>query len=55
MFTSPSQIIFTVFGVDIYYYGVIMAFAIAVSTLVADVLGTKFFDLKKDTLLNVSL
>ena len=54
MFTSPSQIIFTVFGVDIYYYGVIMAFAIAVSTLIADMLGTKFFDLKKDTIIDLA-
>ena len=29
MFSSPSQILCTVFGVNIYYYGVIMALAIA--------------------------
>lgn len=54
MFTSPSQIICTVFGVNIYYYGVLMAIAICVGTLVADYLGTKFFDLKKDLIIDLS-
>lgn len=52
MFTSPSQIIFTVLGVNIYYYGVIMALAIAVGALVSDWFGYKFFELKKDTILD---
>ena len=42
MFTSPSQILCTVFGLNIYYYGVIMALAIAIGVLVSDWAGTKF-------------
>ena len=54
MFTSPSQILCTVYGVNIYYYGVIMALAIAIGTLVSDYLGAKFFELKKDTIIDLS-
>ena len=54
MFTSPSQIICTVFGVHIYYYGIIMAIAIAVATIVSDIIGTKFFDLKKETIIDLA-
>ena len=54
MFTSPSQIICTIFGVNIYYYGVIMALAIALGTLVSDYLGAKFFELKKETIIDLS-
>ncbi len=54
MFTSPSQILCTIFGVNIYYYGVIMALAIAVGTLVSDWAGTKFFGLKKETIIDLA-
>ena len=54
MFTSPSQILCTVFGVHIYYYGVIMALAIAVGTLFSDWAGTKYSELKKDTIIDMS-
>ena len=54
MFTSPSQILCTIYGVNIYYYGVIMALAIAIGTLVSDYLGAKFFELKKDTIIDLS-
>ncbi len=54
MFSSPSQIICTVFGVNIYWYGVILASAIAVGTLVSDWLGTKFFNLKKETIIDLA-
>lgn len=54
MFTSPTQILCTVFGVHIYYYGVIMALAIAVGTLVSDYIGTKFFELKKETIIDLA-
>ncbi len=54
MFASPSQILFTVFGINIYYYGVILAFAIAVGTLVADYIGTKYFELKKETIIDMA-
>lgn len=54
MFTSPSQILCTIFGLNIYYYGVIMAFAIAVGVLVSDWAGTKFFALKKETIIDLA-
>lgn len=54
MFTSPSQILCTVFGVKIYYYGVIMAFAIAIGTIISDYIGTKFFELKKETVIDLA-
>lgn len=54
MFTSPSQILCTIFGVHIYYYGVIMAFAIAVGTLISDWMGTKFFDLRKELIIDLA-
>lgn len=54
MFESPSQILCTVFGVNIYYYGVIMALAISFGTLFSDWIGTKFFQLKKDTIIDLA-
>lgn len=54
MFTSPSQILCTIFGLNIYYYGVIMALAIAVGVLVSDWAGTKFFGLKKETIIDLA-
>lgn len=54
MFTSPSQILCTIFGVNIYYYGVIMALAISIGTLVSDWAGTKFFSLKKETVIDMA-
>lgn len=54
MFTSPSQILFSIFGINIYYYGVIMALAISVGVLVSDWLGTKFFALKKETIIDLA-
>jgi len=54
MFTSPSQIICTVFGVNIYYYGVIMALAISVGTLISDWSGVKYFGLKKETIIDLA-
>ena len=54
MFTSPSQILFTIFGVNIYYYGVIMALAISVGVLISDWIGTKYFALKKETIIDLA-
>lgn len=54
MFTAPSQILCTVFGVHIYFYGVILALAMAVATLVSDYIGTKYFELKKETIINLA-
>ena len=54
MFTSPSQILCTICGVNIYYYGVIMAIAISVGTLYSDWVGTKFFGLKNETIIDLA-
>lgn len=54
MFESHSQIICTIFGMHIYFYGVILALAIVVGTLVADFIGTKFVGLKKETIIDLS-
>ena len=52
MFSAPSQIICTIFGLDIYFYGVILAIAIVVGTFFADYIGNKYFDLKKETIVD---
>lgn len=54
MFTSPSQILCTICGINIYYYGVIMAVAISIGTLISDWAGTKFFGLKKETIIDLA-
>ena len=54
MFASHSQIICTIFGVHIYFYGVILALAIVVGTFVSDYVGTKFFNLRKETVIDLS-
>ena len=54
MFASPTQIICTIFGVNIYYYGVIMAIAITIGTLVSDWAATKYFGLKKETIIDMA-
>ena len=54
MFASHSQIICTIFGLHIYFYGVILALAIVIGTFVADYVGTKFFELKKETIIDMS-
>ena len=54
MFEAHSQIICTIFGVNIYFYGVILAFAIIVGTLVADYIGFRWFKLKKETIIDLS-
>ena len=54
MFASHSQIICTIFGLHIYFYGVILALAIVVGTFVADFVGTKYFELKKETIIDMS-
>lgn len=53
MFASHSQIICTIFGLHIYFYGVILALAIVVGTLVSEYTGTKFFKLKKETVIDL--
>ena len=54
MFEAHSQIICTIFGLNIYYYGVILAIAILVGTFTADYIGEKFFGLKKDVCVDMS-
>lgn len=54
MLASHSQIICTLFGVHIYFYGVILALAIIAGTFVADYIGSKFFELKRETILDLS-
>ena len=54
MFESHSQIICTIFGVHIYFYGVILALAILAGTLFADYISTKFYQFKKDTIIDLS-
>lgn len=54
MFASHSQIICTIFGIHIYFYGVILALAIICGTFVSEYIGTKFFELKKDTIIDLS-
>lgn len=54
MFASHSQIICTVFGVNIYFYGVIMAMAIVAGTLISDYIGEKFYSLKKETIVDLA-
>ena len=54
MFESHSQIICTIFGIHIYFYGVILATAIITGTFVADYIGSKFFNLRKETVIDMS-
>ena len=54
MFEAHSQIICTIFGINVYFYGVILAFAIIVGTLVSDYIGFRFFKLKKETIIDLS-
>ena len=54
MFTSPSQILCTIWGINIYYYGVIMAIAISVGVLISDWIGAKHFELKKETIIDLA-
>ena len=54
MFVSHSQIICTIFGINIYFYGVILALAIIVGTFLADWVGAKYFQLKKESIIDLS-
>ena len=46
MFQSPSDIAFSVFGFPVYFYGIIMAFSIAVGCYTAYFLYKRFYDVK---------
>lgn len=53
MFASPSQIICTIFGVNIYFYGVILALAILAGTFISEYVGTKFLGLQKEVVIDM--
>ena len=54
MFEAHSQVICTVFGINIYYYGVILALAIVAGSFLSDFYAQKFFGLKKETIIDLS-
>ncbi len=54
MFASHSQILCTIFGVNIYFYGVVLALAIVVGTFWADYISTKYFGLEKETIIDMA-
>ena len=53
MFTSPTQVLFSVFGMQIYCYGIILAVAILAGTLVSEYISIKFYGLKKETIIDL--
>lgn len=54
MFASHSQILCTVFGVNIYFYGVILALAIVAGTFVSDYFAQKYYEFKKETIIDLA-
>lgn len=54
MFASHSQILCTIFGVNIYFYGVILALAIVVGTFVSDYFAQKYYEFKKETIIDLA-
>lgn len=54
MFASHSQIICTIFGMHIYFYGVILALAIVVGTFVSEYISCKFYEFKKETIIDLA-
>ncbi|MBR2430332.1 prolipoprotein diacylglyceryl transferase [bacterium] len=54
MFESHSQIICTIFGLHIYFYGVILAIAILLGTFFSEFVSVKYFNLKKETIIDLS-
>ncbi len=53
MFASHSQIICTIFGMHIYFYGVILALAILIGTLASEYIGTFFYKFQKETVIDM--
>ncbi len=45
VFASPGDIAFSLFELDIYYYGILMAVAICVSVLISNYIATKIYQL----------
>ena len=54
MFAPHSQILCNILGINIYYYGIIMAIAITAGVLISDYCGSKFFGLKKEAIIDLS-
>lgn len=54
MFASHSQIICTIFGLHIYFYGVILAIAITTGTFVSEYISQTFYGFKKDTIIDLA-
>lgn len=54
MFESHSQIICTIFGLNIYFYGVILAFAIIAGVFVSEYFANKYYNFKKDTIIDLA-
>lgn len=52
-FSSPAQIVFNIFGINIYYYGVILAIAIFCGAVLSSRFGRKYFGLNEDTIINL--
>lgn len=44
MFESPTDVAFSIFGFSVYYYGIILAFAILIGVYTAYLLYKKFYD-----------
>lgn len=53
-FQSPTDIAFSLFGFDIYFYGIIMAFAILIGFITAYLLYKNFYNKNADFILDYS-
>lgn len=54
MFQAHSQIICTIFGMHIYFYGVVLAIAIIIGTFVSEHISNHFFKYPKDTVIDLA-
>ncbi|MCD7878707.1 MAG: prolipoprotein diacylglyceryl transferase [Candidatus Gastranaerophilales bacterium] len=55
MFTSPGSIAFTVYNLDIHWYGIIMSLAIIAGLIVIFLIRNKYFkDIKQDSIFDLS-
>ena len=53
MFATHSQIICTIFGMHIYFYGVVLALAILIGTFASEYIGTVFYKFQKETVIDM--
>ena len=54
MFASHSQIICTIFGIDIYFYGVILALSMMFGVFISEFVARKFYNLNKDIIIELA-